>query len=102
MVSTGKTVAVYLGIALLFAFAVLSGVLPILRNWGISICSFSGHSIKCWVCRSDGDPKCADPFDNRQPTLIFHHDENDGDDDVQVVPNHRLPARSQERAHARP
>ena len=26
MVSTGKTVAVYLGIALLFAFAVLSGV----------------------------------------------------------------------------
>jgi hypothetical protein len=24
----------------------------------------SGDSIKCWVCRSDGDPKCADPFDN--------------------------------------
>lgn len=24
-----------------------------------------GSSIKCWVCRSDGDPKCADPFDNR-------------------------------------
>merc|ERR1719288_577177 len=24
----------------------------------------TGHSIKCWVCRSDGDPKCADPFDN--------------------------------------
>merc|ERR1719481_140345 len=22
-------------------------------------------SIKCWECRSDGDPKCADPFDNR-------------------------------------
>lgn len=21
-------------------------------------------SIKCWVCRSDSDPKCADPFDN--------------------------------------
>eukprot|EP00095_Tigriopus_kingsejongensis_P005216 maker-scaffold408_size180710-snap-gene-0.39 protein:Tk05216 transcript:maker-scaffold408_size180710-snap-gene-0.39-mRNA-1 annotation:"hypothetical protein AaeL_AAEL004515" len=21
-------------------------------------------AIKCWVCRSDGDPKCADPFDN--------------------------------------
>ena len=20
--------------------------------------------IKCWACRSDGDPKCADPFDN--------------------------------------
>ncbi len=25
---------------------------------------FSGYGIKCWVCRSDGDPKCADPFDN--------------------------------------
>lgn len=25
----------------------------------------SGDSIKCWVCRSDGDPKCADPFDNK-------------------------------------
>ncbi|XP_015120248.1 uncharacterized protein LOC107043320 [Diachasma alloeum] len=23
-----------------------------------------GFSIKCWVCRSDRDPKCADPFDN--------------------------------------
>lgn len=23
-----------------------------------------GLSIKCWVCRSDSDPKCADPFDN--------------------------------------
>jgi len=23
-----------------------------------------GISIKCWVCRSDSDPKCADPFDN--------------------------------------
>jgi len=21
-------------------------------------------SIKCWVCHSDADPKCADPFDN--------------------------------------
>ena len=21
-------------------------------------------SIRCWVCRSDSDPKCADPFDN--------------------------------------
>ncbi|EDS42043.1 conserved hypothetical protein [Culex quinquefasciatus] len=21
-------------------------------------------SIKCWECRSDSDPKCADPFDN--------------------------------------
>ncbi|XP_066586205.1 UPAR/Ly6 domain-containing protein crok-like [Prorops nasuta] len=22
------------------------------------------YTIKCWVCRSDSDPKCADPFDN--------------------------------------
>jgi hypothetical protein len=29
-------------------------------NFGI----FSGYSIKCWVCRSDVDPKCNDPFDN--------------------------------------
>ncbi|KAF6213285.1 hypothetical protein GE061_011003 [Apolygus lucorum] len=21
-------------------------------------------ALKCWVCRSDSDPKCADPFDN--------------------------------------
>lgn len=24
----------------------------------------SGLAIKCWECRSDSDPKCADPFDN--------------------------------------
>ena len=24
----------------------------------------TGYAIKCWECRSDGDPKCADPFDN--------------------------------------
>ncbi|XP_057337817.1 uncharacterized protein LOC130675928 [Microplitis mediator] len=23
-----------------------------------------GSAIKCWECRSDSDPKCADPFDN--------------------------------------
>lgn len=23
-----------------------------------------GLAIKCWECRSDSDPKCADPFDN--------------------------------------
>ncbi|KAK0182624.1 hypothetical protein PV327_000740 [Microctonus hyperodae] len=27
-------------------------------------CIEQGLSIKCWVCRSDSDPKCADPFDN--------------------------------------
>ena len=65
MLSTGKTVAVYLGLALVFAFAILSGLSIdcVLGTYFIYI--FSGHSIKCWVCRSDGDPKCADPFDNR-------------------------------------
>ena len=29
------------------------------------LCFIQGDSIKCWVCRSDGDPKCADPFDNK-------------------------------------
>lgn len=24
----------------------------------------TGLCIKCWECRSDSDPKCADPFDN--------------------------------------
>ncbi|XP_022916755.1 UPAR/Ly6 domain-containing protein crok [Onthophagus taurus] len=24
-----------------------------------------GYGIKCWECRSDADPKCSDPFDNR-------------------------------------
>lgn len=24
----------------------------------------SGFGLKCWECRSDSDPKCADPFDN--------------------------------------
>ncbi|CAL1676240.1 unnamed protein product [Lasius platythorax] len=27
-------------------------------------CIQEGFSIKCWVCRSDNDPKCGDPFDN--------------------------------------
>ncbi|XP_066586014.1 UPAR/Ly6 domain-containing protein crok-like [Prorops nasuta] len=31
----------------------------------VLICLFEqGYSIKCWVCRSDSDPKCSDPFDN--------------------------------------
>lgn len=25
---------------------------------------FIASTIKCWVCHSDTDPKCADPFDN--------------------------------------
>ncbi|KAL2716632.1 uncharacterized protein V1478_014308 [Vespula squamosa] len=30
----------------------------------LTCCIEQGFSIKCWVCRSDSDPKCADPFDN--------------------------------------
>lgn len=29
-----------------------------------SVYLFAAFSIKCWECRSDSDPKCADPFDN--------------------------------------
>uniref|UniRef100_A0A1B0AAM6 Uncharacterized protein n=1 Tax=Glossina pallidipes TaxID=7398 RepID=A0A1B0AAM6_GLOPL len=29
----------------------------------------TAESIKCWECRSDSDPKCADPFDNS--TLVI-------------------------------
>jgi len=39
----------------------------ILITWAdFSFCHshFLGFCIKCWVCRSDSDPKCADPFDN--------------------------------------
>ena len=35
-----------------------------LTYWFRIFIFISGDSIKCWVCRSDGDPKCADPFDN--------------------------------------
>ena len=31
---------------------------------GISFYFSAGDGIKCWVCRSLEDPKCADPFDN--------------------------------------
>ncbi|KAF5300641.1 hypothetical protein FQA39_LY11102, partial [Lamprigera yunnana] len=28
-------------------------------------------SIKCWDCRSDYDPRCSDPFDNRTFSMTF-------------------------------
>lgn len=41
------------------------------RYWTPSLSVFflfnspmTGIAIKCWECRSDSDPKCADPFDN--------------------------------------
>ncbi|XP_035223890.1 uncharacterized protein LOC118196538 [Stegodyphus dumicola] len=33
-------------------------------SWNNGISLFSATSIKCWVCRSDADPRCVDPFDN--------------------------------------
>lgn len=36
----------------------------------VLFCYFGqGLSIKCWVCRSDQDPKCSDPFDNSTATI---------------------------------
>ncbi|KAB0794219.1 hypothetical protein PPYR_13848 [Photinus pyralis] len=29
------------------------------------------RTIKCWDCRSDIDPRCADPFDNRTFSMTF-------------------------------
>lgn len=34
------------------------------RVLAICLFFFLVDCIKCWVCRSDSDPKCADPFDN--------------------------------------
>uniref|UniRef100_A0A182NGP8 Uncharacterized protein n=1 Tax=Anopheles dirus TaxID=7168 RepID=A0A182NGP8_9DIPT len=34
--------------------------LVVLLSFGVQM----GTAIKCWECRSDSDPKCADPFDN--------------------------------------
>jgi len=58
--SKHKTLAAYLFVAVFYAFAV-----------------YQGSCIKCWVCRSDGDPKCADPFDNTSfpITDCTHEDE---------------------------
>ncbi|KAF2897390.1 hypothetical protein ILUMI_08782 [Ignelater luminosus] len=31
----------------------------------------SAYAIKCWDCRSDIDPRCADPFDNRTFSMTY-------------------------------
>ncbi|XP_054267354.1 uncharacterized protein LOC128990312 [Macrosteles quadrilineatus] len=36
-----------------------------------------GFGIKCWVCRSDSDPKCGDPFDNSSVPIIDCKQEKD-------------------------
>ncbi|XP_058825392.1 uncharacterized protein LOC131685576 [Topomyia yanbarensis] len=41
-----------------------------------------GIAIKCWECRSDSDPKCADPFDNSTLSIT---------DCIQVDPKEHLP-----------
>merc|ERR1711936_1287586 len=47
MISNKRIVGVYLAVLVALIYGVITG-----------------YSIKCWECRSDGDPKCADPFDN--------------------------------------
>jgi len=42
----------------------------------------TGFAIKCWECRSDSDPKCADPFDNSTLSIT---------DCRQVEPKEHLP-----------
>ena len=59
--------SVFVMIAFIYILGIQTGELRIitkaLSDW--HCCFFViGESIKCWVCRSDGDPKCADPFDN--------------------------------------
>lgn len=44
--------------------------------------NISGFAIKCWECRSDSDPKCADPFDNSTLSIT---------DCRQVEPKEHLP-----------
>ncbi|XP_012273160.1 uncharacterized protein LOC105695803 [Orussus abietinus] len=36
-----------------------------------------GFAIKCWECRSDADPKCADPFDNSTVPITDCKQENE-------------------------
>lgn len=40
-----------------------------MRNSKVNLYAI-GASIKCWSCRSDSDPKCADPFDNTTVPII--------------------------------
>uniref|UniRef100_A0A1Y9IVK8 Uncharacterized protein n=1 Tax=Anopheles minimus TaxID=112268 RepID=A0A1Y9IVK8_9DIPT len=42
------------------AICVVAYGLVVLLTFGVQM----GSAIKCWECRSDSDPKCADPFDN--------------------------------------
>lgn len=42
-------------------------------------CIQQGLSIKCWSCRSDEDPKCADPFDNSTVPITDCKQEGDLD-----------------------
>ncbi|XP_015605886.1 uncharacterized protein LOC107272845 [Cephus cinctus] len=41
----------------------------LLAVFALLICVEQGLCIKCWECRSDLDPKCADPFDNSTVSL---------------------------------
>lgn len=59
-----KSLCVILGVVLLIA--IREGETPVCFYClhSLYLCLFIGLAIKCWDCRSDADPKCADPFDN--------------------------------------
>uniref|UniRef100_A0A2L2YNM3 Putative secreted protein n=1 Tax=Parasteatoda tepidariorum TaxID=114398 RepID=A0A2L2YNM3_PARTP len=41
-----------------------AGILFVITALGVIFLIKNGEGIKCWVCRSDSDPRCVDPFDN--------------------------------------
>ncbi|EAA10235.3 uncharacterized protein LOC120899627 [Anopheles arabiensis] len=41
-------------------YFIACSLVVVLLSFGVQ----KGLAIKCWECRSDSDPKCADPFDN--------------------------------------
>ena len=67
MISNRRIIGAYLAVLVALIYGVMTGENIIkttsLLNINITF-SPAGYSIKCWECRSDGDPKCADPFDN--------------------------------------
>ena len=64
MISNKRIVGVYLAVLVALIYGVITGWLFVQRDTLKPNVCHAGYSIKCWECRSDGDPKCADPFDN--------------------------------------
>ena len=65
MISNRRIAGAYLAVLVALIYGVLTGEhISLTSIDGLNSTLPSGYSIKCWECRSDGDPKCADPFDN--------------------------------------